>query len=461
MRIDSLGRLLPRHGSKRSNIMGKIFLVTLLAFCGVQPACSQAGNSPDSVLNHANLKECVRYALSHQPLVRQSLIDEAITEHNISSKLADWYPQVNFGFSFQHNPELPTSIFQGNPVRFGVLNTSTGAFSVSQTLFDRDVLLASSTASEVRQLSSQQTSNTKIDVVVNVSKAYYAVLVTREQIDLSNEDIVRLQRSQVDAYNQFKSGIVDKTDYQRATIALNNALAQKRQNEELLKARLANLKNLMGYPAGADLALEYDTTGMEHEALLDTTQILIPENRIEYRLLETQKRLDQANLDYYEWGFLPSVSVYGTYNLAFQNNEFSQLYAREYPNSNFGLELSFPIFEGGKRFQQISVARLELDRVDQDLLSLDNSVHAEYVTSLANYRSNLNNYEILKQNTVLAKGVYETIQLQYKAGTKTYLDVITAETDLRTAQANETDALYEVLSSKLDVEKALGVIRFP
>lgn len=461
MRIDSLGRLLPRHGSKRSNIVGKIFLVTLLAFCGVQPACSQAGNSPDSVLNHANLKECVRYALSHQPLVRQSLIDEAITEHNISSKLADWYPQVNFGFSFQHNPELPTSIFQGNPVRFGVLNTSTGAFSVSQTLFDRDVLLASSTASEVRQLSSQQTSNTKIDVVVNVSKAYYAVLVTREQIDLSNEDIVRLQRSQVDAYNQFKSGIVDKTDYQRATIALNNALAQKRQNEELLKARLANLKNLMGYPAGAGLALEYDTTGMEHEALLDTTQILIPENRIEYRLLETQKRLDQANLDYYEWGFLPSVSVYGTYNLAFQNNEFSQLYAREYPNSNFGLELSFPIFEGGKRFQQISVARLELERVDQDLLSLDNSVHAEYVTSLANYRSNLNNYEILKQNTVLAKGVYETIQLQYKAGTKTYLDVITAETDLRTAQANETDALYEVLSSKLDVEKALGVIRFP
>jgi outer membrane protein len=431
----------------------------LLMLCQSRSAFSQGNATSDSLLQ-GDLQDCVRYALSHQPAVRQTSINEAITEHAISSKLADWYPQLNFGFSFQHNPELPTSVIQGNPVKFGFLNTSTGQLSLSQTVFNRDVLLASSTASEVRKLSSEQTQSTKINVVVNASKAYYAVLVTQEQINLLSEDIARLQQNLADAYNQYKSGVVDKTDYQRATIALNNAKAEKLQSQELLKSRYAALKNQMGYPSKGDLEIKYDTTGMERQAMLDTTQSLVPRNRIEYQLLQTQKSLQEASLDYYKWGFLPSLTAYGNYNLAYQNNEFSQLYGNQYPNSNFGLQLSFPLFEGGKRIQEIADAKLQVEKIDEDLIALDNAVSAEYAAAMANYRSNLNNYRVLKENLVLATDVYQTIQLQYKAGTKTYLDVITAETDLRSAEANETDALYEVLSSKLDVQKALGTIQY-
>jgi len=78
---------------------------------------------------------------------------------------------------------------------------------------------------------------------------------------------------------------------------------------------------------------------------------------------------------------------------------------------------------------------------------------------MAGYKSNLNQYFVLKDNLELAQEVYNTIQLQYKAGIKTYLDVIIAESDLRTSQVNYTNALYQVLSSKLDVQKALGDIR--
>ena len=436
-----------------------VFLCALLILLS-RSAGSQTQASPDSALKHGTLRDCVQYALSHQPVIQQSLIDEEITERAISDKLADWYPQLNFGFNIQHNPQLPVSIVQGNAATVGLQNTSTGAFSLSQTVFNRDVLLASSTASDVRRESVQQTTSAKIDIVVTVSKAYYAVLATQEQIDLLNEDIVRLRQSQNDAYNQYKGGIVDKTDYQRATIALNNAKAQKLQNEELLKARVASLKNQMGYPASANLDLEYDTATMEREAAMDTTQLPKLENRIEYQLLKTQESLQEANLDYQKWSFLPSLTAYGGYNFFFQNDAFSQLYGKNYPNSNLGLQLAFPIFEGGRRIQRIAEAKLELERTDYDLVALDNEVHSEYVNALAGYRSNLNNYLVLKENLTLAKEVYQTIQLQYKAGTKTYLDVITAENDLRTAQANETDALYEVLSSKLDLQKSLGSIQY-
>ncbi|HET9132182.1 MAG TPA: TolC family protein, partial [Terriglobia bacterium] len=305
--------------------MKRIPIIVLLVVLHIQSSPAQQKAGADTVLPDGQLQSCVRYALSHQPLVRQSSIDESIAERAISIKLADWYPQVNFGFNFEHFPQLPVSIVQGSPVKLGVQNTSAGQFSLSQTIFNRDVLLASSSANDVRRLSAERTVSTKIDVVVNVSKAYYAVLVTKEQIDLLVEDIHRLQQSLDDAYAQYKSGVVDKTDFQRATIALNNATAQEVQYEELLKARYASLKDAMGFPPEAPLRVVYDTASMEREATFDTTQTPNVANRIEYQLLRTQRSLLETNVDYYAWGFLPSLTLFGGYNLAYQSNVFSDL----------------------------------------------------------------------------------------------------------------------------------------
>ncbi|MBS1659549.1 MAG: TolC family protein, partial [Bacteroidetes bacterium] len=67
---------------------------------------------------------------------------------------------------------------------------------------------------------------------------------------------------------------------------------------------------------------------------------------------------------------------------------------------------------------------------------------------------------ILRENRNLANEVYNTIKLQYNSGIKAYLELITAETDLRTAESNFSDALYQVLSSKIDVQKALGIVQY-
>ena len=435
-----------------------MLLALLILF---HPDYSQSPAATDSLSGRATLQNCVRYALLHQPSVEKSLLDEEITERSIKGKLADWYPQLNFNYSIQHNSQLPTSIIQGEPpVKVGLQNTSTGQFTLSQTLFNRDVLLASASATDVRRRAAEQTIGNKIDVVAVVSKAFYAVLVTQQEIELIDEDILRLERSLQDAYDQYKGGIADKTDYKRATILLNNARAEKRQYTEFLKARYAFLKEQMGYPPNAELKLAYNSGQMERETSLDTTQTVHYENRIEYQSLQTQERLQEDNVDYYEWSFLPSLTFYGVYSYNYQNNGYPQLYNVNYPSSFVNLQLSFPIFEGGKRYQEIKQAKLELERFDYNFISLKNSVNTEYTEALANYKSDLNNYLVLKENLELAKDVYETIQLQYKAGTKTYLEVISAETDLRAAQVNHTNALYQVLSSKLDVQKALGTLQY-
>ncbi len=93
-------------------------------------------------------------------------------------------------------------------------------------------------------------------------------------------------------------------------------------------------------------------------------------------------------------------------------------------------------------------------------MALKNEVSTEFTEAMAEYKSNLVDYYFLKDNLDLATDVYNTIQLQYKAGVKAYLDVITAETELRSSEENYTNALYNVLSSKYDLEKAMGTIQY-
>src|SRR6185437_202246 len=411
-------------------------------------------------LQEASLQNCIQYAIQHNPDIQNAKINQDITETIIKSKLADWYPQVNFNYNLQHNFKLPTLNFNGNIVHTGTQNTSGADFGVTQNIFNRDVLLASRTSKDVRLAASQNTKEQKINLAVEVSKAFYDIILTVQQLKVIEEDIVRTNQSLKDAYYQYQAGIVDKTDYKRATIALNNAKAQQKSGEESLKAKNAALKALMGYPDTKLLDLDYDTTEMEKEIYFDTTQIVNYNNRIEIQQLETQKKLQEYNLQYYKWSFLPDVSAFGNYNLNYLNNQFSKLYSQSYPNSFAGITLSIPIFQGGKRIQQIKQAQYQIVQASNDIRSYENTVNTQYENALASYKSNLYNYLSLKENLSLASEVYDVIQLQYRSGVKAYLDVITAESDLRTAQINYYNALYQLLSSKIDVAQALGTINY-
>lgn len=417
-------------------------------------------NKKDSILESPTLHNCIEYAIDHNPDIQNAKINQDITETIIKSKLADWYPQINFSYSLQHNFQLPTFNFNGNLAHSGTYNTSGLNLALTQNIFNRDVLLASRTSKDVTLSASQNTENQKINLSVAVSKAFYDIMLTSQQLKVIEQDIVRNNQSYKDAYYQYQSGIVDKTDYQRATIALNNAKAQKKSGDESLAAKYAYLEELMGYPGSQKIELVYDTTQMEKEIYIDTLQNINYDNRIEVQQLETQRKLQQYNLQYYKWSFLPNISAFGNYNLNYLNNNFSKLYGAHYPNSFAGITLSLPIFQGGKRLQQIKAAQFEITQADNNIRSQKNTINTQYQNAMAAYKSNLYNFFTLKENLSLASDVYNVIQLQYRSGVKAYLDVITAESDLRTSQINYYNALYQVLSSKIDVEQSLGNIRY-
>src|ERR1700742_2158095 len=132
---------------KRLFISSGFSLLVLLA---------SAQKAPDT-LSNATLQACVQYALKHYPLVQQALLDEQITDRQIKSKLADWYPQIGLNANYQNNFQLPEVSFAGAAVASGTFNNSYVDLGVTQTLFNRDVLLAARTKKDVRVQSHQNT----------------------------------------------------------------------------------------------------------------------------------------------------------------------------------------------------------------------------------------------------------------------------------------------------------------
>lgn len=430
----------------------------LFLLAGARQAVCQAPS--DSTLVAPGLQQCIQYALRHQPAVQQAVIDEQLAETTIRTRLADWYPQLNLNYLAQHNFQVQTSVIGGNPVRLGVANTSSVQFGLTQQIFNRDVLLAARTKNDYRLQARQNTSANKIDVAANVSKAFYDIVATRQQIRVNEENLTRINRSLQDAYNQYKAGITDKTDYKRATITQNNTKASLQSAYVALKASEEYLKYLMGYPADQPLQIAYDSLQMERELNQDTLLAARVQDRIEYKQLETQQRLLEANLKYERWGYLPSLSLNGNYNMMFLNEDLGKLYNTNYPNSYAGLTLGLPLFQGGKRKARIEAATWQLKRIELDKISFSNAVNAEYNQAMAAYKSSYANYLALKENLDLAREVYDVINLQYRSGVKTYLEVIVAETDLRSAQINYYNSLNQVLSAKIDVQKSLGQINY-
>jgi len=402
--------------------------------------------------------------LAYQPLVRQARLDEGIADGNNRVALSAWLPQVNATAVGQHYFGLPFTVFPdpttgiATPRQLGVKNVTTLGLGGTQVIYNNDVRLAARQAGLNRLAAGQNTVNNKIATVSDVSKAFYSVLLSQRQASVFDEDIRRLARNYQDARNRYEAGIVDKTDFLQAQISLNNSKASRKQSIEAVNANTAYLQQLMGFPATQLVQLKYDTLQLEREAVVDTTSQLDPANRIEYQQVLTQKRLQGNYVDYYRLGFLPSLSAFGNYNSVYQANTVSDQYQQRFPNSYAGMQVALPLFTGFRRTQNLRIARLQDQRIDEDLLGTRNQVTTEYATALANYKGYYEAYVQSRQNLDLSRQVYTVVDLQYREGIKAYLDLLIAQTTLRTSQLNYYSALFQVLTSKVELLRTQGVL---
>ncbi|WP_425638233.1 TolC family protein [Algoriphagus yeomjeoni] len=405
------------------------------------------------------LDQVIEFALVQSPIIRQAQIDEQIGDRDIRSNLAEWYPQITASAAGAYNIKLQQQIIGEQLITFGQDYNSNVLLQADQTLFNRDQLFATKTSKYYRQQLQQVIENARINTVVDVSKAFYSILLSEEQLKILDQNLSRLEKQYKDAYSRFEAGLVDKTDYQRASIALTNVRSDRNRVANSFDAKYDYLKQLMGYPDSLDFVIEFDVQGAAGKIGENTAEPLMMENRVEYRLMQTQQTLNEIQRSYEKWNYLPEMSAYYRYNWNYFNNTFSELYRAAFPVSSVGINLAIPIFQGGKRVHRVKAAELQVDRGKIEIENLSNQIKTEYSIALADYNSSVYEWQLIRENMEMAEDVYDIIKLQYDEGIKAYVELVVAETDLQTAQINHINAFYQVLEDKLDLERALGTIK--
>lgn len=443
----------------------RLVIILTISFLNIFQQVNAQNSNANDTSQYLTLGQCIDYALKHQPALNQAIINQTITKITNRILLSGWLPQTNLSANFTHYIELPTNFVTnaaGRPTteKTGVVNTSIPALSITQAIFSPSLLYAAKSAHLYLEQAEQITDSTKINLVSIVSKSFYSLLLTIEQIDVLKEDTARLDKNLSDTYHQYKAGIVDETDYDEAAITLNNSVAELKQATENVVPQYAVLKQSMGFPPEDQFNISFDTIQMMKDIAFDTTQQLQYEKRIEYQQIQTEKSLQHQLTNYYRNAFLPTLSGFYNYNMEFENNSAASLFSNSYPYSYIGLSLNMPLFTGFSRVLSVRRSKYQEQLIDLGEVNLKSEIYAEYTSALANYKGNLFNLEQLQKNVTLAKKVYDIVELQYQQGVVAYLNVITAESNLITSEIGYLNALFQLLSSKIDLQKAMGYIPY-
>ena len=441
----------------------KVVLFAIISFISI--FLTHAQDNKDTI-QYLNLDQCIVYALQHQPAMMQSSINVSVARKTNAINLSAWIPQVYLTGDFTHYGQLP-STFETNPanpagplipVHSGVSNTFLPQVSATETIFSPDVLYAARSAHLLVKQAQQSMDSTKINLISTVSKSFYNLLNTLEQINVLKEDTARLGKNLRDTYRQNIGGIVDETDYKEAYISLNVSKSQLKHANESVRPEYASLKQLMGLSPQTKFNVIFDTLQMMQEITFDTTQQLQYEKRIEYQQLQTSKSLQKQTLNYYRTQFLPTLSAFYDYTYEYESSTYSNFFAQAYSFSYAGASISIPLFTGFRRNESIQKTKLIGQQIDWAEVDLKSRIYSEYTNAMANYKSYLYDLSILRDNVKMAKEVYVIVSLQYKQGVIAYLNVITAESNLISSEISYLNALFEVLSSKVDLEKAMGTL---
>jgi outer membrane protein len=522
----------------------------------VAPAPPLAGPMPLS------LQQAVRYAVANKPSLLSTRLAEQTAHAKVGEIKAQGLPQVNVAANAADNFKLQKSLvdvgaFGGGggalngttltprdiaaaqagqsvtlapayaaPVQlppqaiaFGLQYAGNSSISLSQQLFDGSYLIGLKASKVYEELSKKQTQQAEIDVVEQVSKAYYSTLVARSRLALLARNVQRLDTVLYQTNQTFKAGFAEKLDVDRLRVQRNNLVVEQQKAQRLTELSVALLKFQMGLPQAQPVQLtdslgaavvdagnlrrnlggaNFSTGGgVDGLGSVPSAPLNAPtgaptsapglnnnngqpvqaqaafnyNNRIEFSTLQTQQALAGLDLRNRTAGAYPRLSFTAAYGFTGSSNSVKELFAfrgpdsrnsNNFPNQNWfgfgnvGLALNVPVFDGFRRKYQVQQARIQQQVLERGFETLRQSIDLQDAQSRTTLINALDVLDNQRANLDLAADVARVTRIKFNAGVGSNIEVITAETSLREAQTNYYAALYDVLVAKVDRDKATG-----
>jgi outer membrane protein TolC len=314
---------------------------------------------------------------------------------------------------------------------------------------------------------------TRAAIEQKVRQLYFELIYMQEQLDILRESFANIQRQADTAGANYRGGLIPEVDWLRARVAVENFKPSLDQAESGLKTLVSNYALLLGLPNGVEFELDpipgeiqfipLDAMDLSARAAAGNWDIKTKRNN----LLVTQSgKWARWYANYtpslvLSWGY--GRSVLDPLNTTWFDSNNWQRGAPPAAGSGtgqFSISLVFRL-DNYLPFSSGAQGVKELDDTIRSLrLNLEQTVRETEIgiyTTVFSLEKIRIAAEAQKATVQLAERSYQLTYQAYRGGLRTFLDVQSAEQDLRQARLGMLRQNIDYLQGLLDLEYAMGV----
>jgi outer membrane protein len=163
----------------------------------------------------------------------------------------------------------------------------------------------------------------------------------------------------------------------------------------------------------------------------------------------------RKNLSLQNAGHLPTLNLVGSRSLSHTDDLPTRV---DSDSSSVGLQLSMPLFSGGAVLSRSREARYELEAAQEGLDAQRRSVERQVRDAYRGVLASISQVEALKASTVSAQSALEATEVGFEVGTRTMVDVLSAQRDLYRIRSSYADVRYNYIMSGLLLKQAAGTL---
>lgn len=409
------------------------------------------------------LEECLRIGIENNLSLAGSRNELRKAKHLLSENRAKLLPQVSAVAGFNDNFNPPVSVTDGsaygnpyNVTKTLQYNASAG-LQLQMPLYNQTVYTAIDIARTMNELNRLSYEKAREDLILQISKMYYLGQNTVEQLALIQENRVRLQELRDITQAFFDNGMAMEVDVKRVNINLENLQVQYDNAKSMLVQQLNLLKYVMDNPAEEEIAL----TPVNPEQVESVSLTGLRSDLYELQLLESQKKLAGQQKDLIRQGYLPSLSLTGSWMYSAYTDKARHWFHSGpsnhwYPSSGLGLTLRVPIFDGLDKRARIRKAQIDEENARLNYENMRKNMETQYLNATNDLMNNQRNFQKQKDNYLLAEEVYQVTTDRYREGIASMTEVLQDEMRMSEAQNNYLSAHYNYQVANLTLLKLTG-----
>jgi len=156
----------------------------------------------------------------------------------------------------------------------------------------------------------------------------------------------------------------------------------------------------------------------------------------------------------------PQISTYARLNYQSQFNKTGDINNKDfwYKSSTVGIATTIPLFDGYRRRNRMNQAKTELTQLKYRQEQTKQLATTEQVRAWESFNNDNRQYQITKQNLVLAEQVFTSRKALYTEGVSSLIELLDAEKELSNSRNLYVQAMINVQTSLMNIHKSNGTL---